>query len=116
MNPDDALRKFFEEMKRQDAAAAPLFHNCLPRDTQPDRPRPVSRFLLFAMAASVLLVASALFFEVFHKNPALPEKHLEEWASLSNWQPSSDQLIADNSPLPAVGISAPTDTILEITP
>lgn len=113
MNPEDAIRKFFEEMKRQDAADAPLFHHCLPRETQAAPPRPASRALLFAMAAAVLLAAGALFFQVLHKGPALPENNIEQWAALSDWQPSSDQLVAQSLPLHANEISAPTDTFFE---
>ncbi|MEN9469122.1 MAG: hypothetical protein RL630_855 [Verrucomicrobiota bacterium] len=114
MNPDDAIRKFFEEMKRQDAAYAPLFHHCLPHETQASLPRPASRALLFAMAVAVLvLAAGALFFQVLHKGPALAENTFEQWAALSDWEPSSDQLVAQQLPLHADEISAPTDTFFE---
>jgi hypothetical protein len=113
MNPDDALRKFFEQMKRQDAADAPLFHHCLPRETQASPPRAASRALLFAMAAVLLLAAGALFFQVLHKGPSLPENTFEHWAALSDWEPSSDQLVAQQLPLHADEISAPTDTFFE---
>ena len=113
MNPDDALRKFFEQMKRQDAADAPLFHHCLPREPQAAPPRPASRSLLFAMAAAVLLAAGVLFFEVLYKGPALPENTFEQWAALSDWQPSSDQLVARQLPLHANEICAPTDTFFD---
>ncbi len=113
MNPDDAIRKLFEAMKRQDAADAPLFHHCLPREIQTAPPRPASRVLFFATAAAALLAAGALFFQVHHEGLALPEKNFEQWAALSDWQPASDQLVAENLPLHADEISTPTDTFFE---
>lgn len=112
MNPEDTLRKLFEELKRHDAAEAPLFHQCLPRDQKPIRRRPVIRiFLLATAAAAVLVAAGASFF--LPTRPAPSEASFEEWAALSNWQPSSDQIVAQNPALPGNQLSAPSDSLFE---
>jgi hypothetical protein len=113
MNLDNALRKFFEEMKHQDASDAPLFHQCLPHTEQAERPRPANPYLMLAMAAAALIAAGTLFFQEFQKKPTLPENNFEQWAALSVWQPASDQLVAENLPLHANEISTPTDNFFE---
>jgi hypothetical protein len=114
MNPEDTLRKHFEEMKRHDAAETPLFHQCLPCEKSFTRARPAFRIILFATAASVLLAAGVSFFHFrTEKLAAFTESNFEKWAALSNWEPYSDQLVTHNPRLPGNSLSAPTDTIFE---
>ena len=111
MNPDDTLRKLFEELKRHDAVDAPLFHQSLPRENvSTARPRPTP-YLRFAIAAAALC---ALIMALWHFSAEAPRPHdssYEEWAALSTWQPTSDQLVAQHELLNGDKLSTPSDSI-----
>lgn len=111
MNPDHTLRKLFEELKRHDAVDAPLFHHSLPREeVLAARPRPIP-YVRFAMAAAALCVVIAALWHFGAETPQPHDNSYEEWAALSTWQPTSDQLVAQHQLLNGDKISTPTDGI-----
>jgi|WetSurMetagenome_2_1015567.scaffolds.fasta_scaffold27963_3 hypothetical protein len=108
MNSDERLRQSFRELREDDARKVPPFS----RVARAPRTSPALPWFPLA-AAAALLVALALGVLVLPKMHRNPTSNLQEWAALTEWRASTDDLL--NLPDTPLGgpVTSRTDSWLE---
>lgn len=110
---DHTLKKLFSELKRQDSQNVPNFQRMLQRQTRAANEPLALGWIPFAWAAALLMAAALLAFSVFPKTESHTASELEQWAAMTDWTPSSDAILAENTPAIGVSISTSSDLLFE---
>jgi len=105
MNLDDKLRQSFHELRAADAQGVPLFSRVA-------RPRPRTVTVPWIRLAAGVAGLAALLLVVKLNRP--PVTDTQQWATLSNWSATTDELLTGAStPWGSSTLSTPTDSWLK---
>lgn len=111
---DHTLKKLFSELKKQDSQNVPNFQRMFQRQTiQADQETLARGWMPFAFAAALLTVGALLAFSILPKNDNHMPSEIEQWSAITNWTPSSDSILAENTPAIGVSISTSSDMLFE---
>ena len=117
MNADpneEKLQRLFQDLRRQDARQAPAFDR-VSRPFVPAQGAAV-RFAPWCWrlaAIAVLLLAVGVVFRQVRAKTRSPEAEPQQWAKLSNWRASTDDLLNESTTSWGATITTPTDSWLE---
>lgn len=113
---DHTFKKLFDEAKRRDADDVPSFQRLLRKNPPKANEAPGWGWMSFACAAALLVVAALLAFSVLSPNETHTAVEVEQWAAISEWNASSDAILAENIPSIGVSFSTSSDLIFESSP
>jgi len=104
MTTDDKLRHDFHELRSADAQHVPAFRRVA------RAPVPAAAFPWWQVAVSaVLVVALIVVVQIKHRPVADPQ----QWAALSNWRATTDELLTVSSTPWGSTLRTPTDSWIE---
>jgi DnaJ-domain-containing protein 1 len=113
---DHTLKKLFEKAKQQDADNTPGFQRVLRKQITPTRDSASSGWMPFAFTAALFVAAALIAFSVLPKNESHTTAEIEQWAAISEWNASSDAILAENSAVIGVSLSTSSDMLFESLP
>jgi hypothetical protein len=107
MNPDHDLRQLFRQQREADAQHVPAFSRLRRGSDIPVATRPAVWWRR-AWATAAVVVLGAVFWP-----RAQPVVNTESWATLSNWQASTDELFTVSSTPWGATLRTPSDSLSE---
>jgi len=91
---DEKLKRFFQEMRREDAVGVPSFDRMAqPAMRAPHAPATATAVARWAAATALIVLGMGVM--VMHKGSPQPSTELrqERWVSFADWQASTDNLL-----------------------